>query len=121
MRRALGSNKIIVVDAEAPDAFTVVGTVTVSPVDERTVQLVIKWDRHGPPARPSATRTGQPGAGGRDQRLVGGLRRHRRDWWRREVCSSSWKRRSTAHVEIHVPPPLGEEHDNEIAKDPASP
>lgn len=43
MRRALGSSKIIVVDAEAPDAFTVVGTVTVSPVDERTVQLVIKW------------------------------------------------------------------------------
>ena len=43
MRRALGSSKIVVVDAEAPDAFTVVGTVTVTPVDERTVQLVIKW------------------------------------------------------------------------------
>ncbi|MGD9885113.1 MAG: hypothetical protein AB7U95_33930 [Reyranella sp.] len=43
MRRALGSSKIIVVDAEAPDVFTVVGTVTVTPVDERTVQLVIKW------------------------------------------------------------------------------
>jgi hypothetical protein len=43
MRRALGSSKIIIVDAEAPDAFTVVGTVTVTPVDERTVQLVIKW------------------------------------------------------------------------------
>jgi hypothetical protein len=43
MRRALGSSKIVVVDAEAPDAFIVVGTVTVTPVDERTVQLVIKW------------------------------------------------------------------------------
>lgn len=43
MRRALGSSKIIVVDAEAPDVFTVVGTVTVTPVDERTVKLVIKW------------------------------------------------------------------------------
>lgn len=43
MRRALGSSKIIIVDAEAPDAFTVVGTVTVTPLDERTVQLVIKW------------------------------------------------------------------------------
>ncbi|WP_395709924.1 hypothetical protein [Reyranella sp.] len=43
MRRALGSSKIIVVDAEAPDAFIVVGAVTVTPVDERTVQLVIKW------------------------------------------------------------------------------
>ena len=43
MRRALGSSKIVVVDAEAPDVFTVVGTVTVNPVDERTVQLVIKW------------------------------------------------------------------------------
>ena len=43
MRRALGSSKIVVVDAEAPDTFSVVGTVTVNPVDERTVQLVIKW------------------------------------------------------------------------------
>jgi len=43
MRRALGSSKIVIVDAEAPDVFTVVGTVTVTPVDERTVRLIIKW------------------------------------------------------------------------------
>ena len=43
MRRALGSSKIVVVDAEAPDVFTVVGTVTLTPVDEQPGQLVIKW------------------------------------------------------------------------------
>jgi hypothetical protein len=51
MRRALGSSKIIVVDAEAPDVFTVTGTVTVTPVDERTARLVIKWYVKDPAGR----------------------------------------------------------------------
>lgn len=43
MRRALGSSKIVIVDAAASDVFTVVGTVTMSPIDERMAKLVIKW------------------------------------------------------------------------------
>jgi hypothetical protein len=43
MRRALGSNKIIVIDRGGNDTFVVVGTVGVTPVDERTVQLTVKW------------------------------------------------------------------------------
>lgn len=43
MRRALGSSKIVIVDAAGPDVFTVVGTVALTPVDDRTGQLVIKW------------------------------------------------------------------------------
>ncbi len=43
MRRALGSSKIVIVDATADDVFTVVGAVTLTPIDDRTGQLVIKW------------------------------------------------------------------------------
>jgi hypothetical protein len=43
MRRALGSSKIVIVDAAANDAFTVVGTVNLTPIDERMGTLVIKW------------------------------------------------------------------------------
>lgn len=43
MRRALGSNKIVVIDQGGPDTFTVVGTVTLTPIDDRTGQLVINW------------------------------------------------------------------------------
>jgi hypothetical protein len=43
MRRALGSSKIIVVDAAGSDVFTVVGTVNLTPIDERMAKLVIKW------------------------------------------------------------------------------
>ena len=43
MRRALGSSKIVIVDAAANDVFTVVGTVNLTPIDERMATLVIKW------------------------------------------------------------------------------
>ena len=43
MRRALGSNKIVIVDAAAEDVFTVAGTVNLTPIDERTGKLVVKW------------------------------------------------------------------------------
>ena len=43
MRRALGSSKIVIVDAAGPDVFTVVGTVNLTPIDDRSGQLVIKW------------------------------------------------------------------------------
>ena len=35
MRRALGSSKIVIVDAAGPDIFTVVGTVSLTPIDDR--------------------------------------------------------------------------------------
>jgi hypothetical protein len=43
MRRALGSSKIVIVDAAAGDVFTVVGNVNLTAVDDRMGQLVIKW------------------------------------------------------------------------------
>lgn len=43
MRRALGSSKIVIVDAAGPDVFTVVGTVNLTPIDDQKGQLVIKW------------------------------------------------------------------------------
>jgi hypothetical protein len=43
MRRALGSSKIVIVDAAGPDIFTVVGTVSLTPIDEQKGQLVVKW------------------------------------------------------------------------------
>ena len=43
MRRALGSSKIVIVDAAGPDVFTVVGAVNLTPIDDRTGRLVIKW------------------------------------------------------------------------------
>jgi hypothetical protein len=43
MRRALGSSKIVIVDAAGADVFTVVGTVSLTPIDEQKGQLVVKW------------------------------------------------------------------------------
>jgi hypothetical protein len=43
MRRALGSSKIVIVDAAGADIFTVVGAVNLTPIDDRMGQLVIKW------------------------------------------------------------------------------
>ena len=43
MRRALGSNKIVIVDTAGNDTFTVAGTVSLTPIDERTGKLVLKW------------------------------------------------------------------------------
>jgi hypothetical protein len=43
MRRALGSSKIVVVDAAGSDVFTVVGTVNLTKIDDQRGQLVIKW------------------------------------------------------------------------------
>jgi hypothetical protein len=43
MRRALGSSKMVIVDRGGGDVFVVVGTVALTPVDDRSAQLVIKW------------------------------------------------------------------------------
>ena len=51
MRRALGSSKIVIVDAAGADVFTVVGTVSLTPIDEQQGQLVIKWLLKDPAGR----------------------------------------------------------------------
>ena len=43
MRRALGSSKIVVADGAGSDVFTVLATVSLTPIDEKSGQLVIKW------------------------------------------------------------------------------
>ena len=43
MRRALGSSKIVIVDAPGGDVFTVVGTVGLTPIDDKMGKLVVKW------------------------------------------------------------------------------
>jgi hypothetical protein len=48
MRRALGSNKIVVIDKGGSDTFTVTGAVSLKPIDERTALLTIKWTLKDP-------------------------------------------------------------------------
>lgn len=43
MRRALGSSKIVVVDAGGSDTFTVAGKVKLTPIDDSRGQLDISW------------------------------------------------------------------------------
>jgi len=43
MRRALGSNKIVVMDSPGGDTFTVVGRVKLTPIDDRSGQLELTW------------------------------------------------------------------------------
>ncbi len=43
MRRALGSSKLVIVDQADGEAFSVVGTVNLTQIDERTGKLVVKW------------------------------------------------------------------------------
>ena len=43
MRRALGSSKLVIVDQAEGDAFTVVGTVSMTPIDDRMARLAVKW------------------------------------------------------------------------------
>lgn len=43
MRRALGSNKIVVMDKAGPDVFTVSATVVLTPIDDRSGQLAVTW------------------------------------------------------------------------------
>jgi hypothetical protein len=43
MRRALGSSKIVIVDAAAPDVFSVGCTVSLTPIDDQRARLVVKW------------------------------------------------------------------------------
>jgi len=51
MRRALGSNKIVIVDAPGNDVFSVQGNVTLTKIDENRGQLVIKWVLKDPDGR----------------------------------------------------------------------
>ena len=43
MRRALGSSKIVIVDAAGAGVFTVIGNVNLTAIDDQKGQLVIKW------------------------------------------------------------------------------
>ncbi len=43
MRRALGSNRIVVIDKAGNDTFTVTGSVALSPIDDKLTQLTMKW------------------------------------------------------------------------------
>lgn len=51
MRRALGSSKIVLVDAAEGDSFTVIGTVDLKQVDDRTGRLTVKWVVKDPAGR----------------------------------------------------------------------
>lgn len=48
MRRALGSSKIVIVDAPGPEIFSVGATVTLTPIDEKIGTLVVKWTLKDP-------------------------------------------------------------------------
>jgi hypothetical protein len=48
MRRALGSNKIVLADKGGGDTFTVTGAVTTKSIDERTILLAIRWTLKDP-------------------------------------------------------------------------
>ena len=48
MRRALGSNKVVIMDTAAADTFTVVGSVSLTPIDDRSTQLTVKWTLKDP-------------------------------------------------------------------------
>ncbi|SJZ88484.1 hypothetical protein SAMN02745126_02699 [Enhydrobacter aerosaccus] len=43
MRRALGSSKIVIMDKGGEDVFTVTGTVSLTPIDDRSAQLSVTW------------------------------------------------------------------------------
>ena len=48
MRRALGSSKIVIVDAPGPEVYSIVAVVSLTPVDEKTGTLAIKWTLKDP-------------------------------------------------------------------------
>lgn len=48
MRRALGSSKIVIVDAPGPEIYSVVAVVSLTPVDEKIGTLAIKWTLKDP-------------------------------------------------------------------------
>lgn len=43
MRRALGSSRVVVMDKPGTDIFTVVGSVALKPIDDRSAQLSVTW------------------------------------------------------------------------------
>lgn len=51
MRRALGSSKLVIVDQAEDGAFTIVGTVNMTPIDDRMARLVVKWIVKDPAGR----------------------------------------------------------------------
>jgi hypothetical protein len=55
MRRALGSSKIVVIDKAGGDAFTVAGSVTLAPIDDRSLQLTLKWTLKDPAGKEVGT------------------------------------------------------------------
>jgi hypothetical protein len=51
MRRALGSNKVVVMDSAGADTFTVAGKVKLTPIDDRSGQLELTWFLRDPGGR----------------------------------------------------------------------
>jgi hypothetical protein len=51
MRRALGSSKLVVADKAGTDVFTVTGRVTLTPIDDRSATLDVKWVLKDPSGR----------------------------------------------------------------------
>jgi hypothetical protein len=43
MRRALGSSRIVVMDKPGADVFTVAGAVSLTPIDDQSMQLSVTW------------------------------------------------------------------------------
>ncbi len=48
MRRALGSSKLVIVDAPGEETFSVVATVSLTPIDEKIGKLVVIWTLKDP-------------------------------------------------------------------------
>ena len=89
MRRALGSSKIVVVDAAGADIFTVVGTVSLTPIDEQTGPARHQMGPEGPAGKEvGELEQSNPVPLAAAQGLVGGLRRHRRDRRRPKASSN---------------------------------
>ena len=55
MRRALGSNKIVVIDKAGSDTFMVTGVVSLAPIDDRSQQLTVKWTLKSPSGKDVGT------------------------------------------------------------------
>ena len=80
MRRALGSSKIVIVDAAGADVFTVIGNVNLTQIDEQAGPARHQMAGQGP-GRPQCRRprTVQSGAARRHQGKLGRIRRHCRN------------------------------------------
>ena len=92
MRRALGSSKIVIVDAAGADVFTVIGNVNLTAIDDQRGQLVIKWLVKDPTGRNVGDlEQSNPVPLRRDQGILGGIRRHCRNGGLRRRAGTAGK------------------------------